>query len=65
MVMRRPLPEFGVEIMCDGRTLRVLDSRGNTVEEERVDAGTRAAISGHIRRMESRLIADASAMEAA
>jgi hypothetical protein len=64
MVLKRPLPEFGVEIVCDGEKLQVIDGYGNVVEEKDVDAKTYVAISDEVGKVEDALIAAASAMEA-
>lgn len=63
MVLKRPLPEFGVEIICDGATLQVIDGYGHVVEEKAVGALTYIAISNEVGKVEEELIAAASAME--
>jgi hypothetical protein len=57
------MPELGVEIVCDGATLQVLDGHGQVIEEEQVDARTYLEISGEVGKMESALIEAAIAME--
>lgn len=63
MVIRRPLPELRVEIVCDGKTVQVLDGYGQVIEEREVDAQTYIEVSGEVSKMEAKLIKVASAME--
>jgi hypothetical protein len=63
MVLKRPLPEFGVEIVCDGETLQVIDGYGLVIEEKPVAARTYLEISDEVGKVEAELIEAASAME--
>ena len=63
MVIRRPMPELRVEIVCDGKTVQVLDGYGQVIEEKEVDARTYIEVSGEVGKMEAELIEAASAME--
>jgi hypothetical protein len=63
MVLERPVPEFGVSIVCDGRILKVLGSDGSTIEERAVKAATYVDVAGEVGRMEEELMRAASAME--
>lgn len=63
MVLKRQLPEFGVEIECNGETLRILDKHGGVIEEREVDAPTYFDMSGEVSKVENELIEAASAME--
>jgi len=63
MVLERPMPEFGVKIVCDTEILRVLDEHGNVVEERLVEARTYMEIAGEVNKAEEDLIRSASAME--
>jgi len=64
MVLKRPLPEFGVEIVCDGETLQVIDGYGFVIEERPVEAKTYLDVSSEVGKVEEELIKAASAMEA-
>ena len=55
MVFKRPLPEFGVEIVCSNRSLRVFDAQGNLVEEEEVNVRTYVEASKAVGQMEDAL----------
>jgi hypothetical protein len=63
MVLKRPMPELGVEIVCDGTTVQVIDNSGKVIEEREVCASTYIEISGEVGKMEDALLEAASAME--
>jgi len=63
MVLKRPVPSLGVEIVCDGRTLQVVGVDGNTIEEHEVEASSYVEIFNEIGKMEDELVAAATAME--
>ena len=63
MILRRPVPELKVEIVCDGETIQVLDGFGRTIEEKPVEASTYMEVSEEVSKVEEELIEAASAME--
>lgn len=63
MVIRRPMPELRVEIVCDGQTVQVLDGYGQVIEERDVDAQTYVEVSEEVGKMEEALLDAASGME--
>lgn len=64
MVLERPIQEFGVTIVCDTESLRILDEQGNVIEERPVEARTYMEIAGEVNRAEEDLIQSAQGMEA-
>lgn len=64
MVIKRSIPEFGLEIVCDGLTIKVLAEDGQVIEEREVSAPTYIEISGELERMEDALLDAARGMEA-
>ncbi len=63
MVLKRPVPEFRVEIVCDGETLQLVGNDGEVIEERPVEARTYLEISEEIGKAEEELIGAAKAME--
>lgn len=64
MVLKRPVPELRVEIVCDGLTLQVLAEDGQVIEEHEVSAPTYIEISGELEKAEEALLDAARGMEA-
>ncbi len=64
MVIRRPVPELRVEIVCDGSSVQVLDGYGRVIEERETDARTYIEVSEEVGRTEDALLEAARAMEA-
>ena len=63
MVIIRPLPEFGVEIVCDGETAKVVASGGQVIEERQVEASDWMEVAEAIGDMEVELTEAAAGME--
>jgi hypothetical protein len=63
MVIKRSIPEFGLEIVCDGLTLKVLAEDGQVIEEHEVSAPTYIEISGELEKAEEALLDAARGME--
>lgn len=63
MLIRRPLPEFHMEIVCDNLLLQVFDGYGQLIEEREIEAPTWVDMAKEVEKVEEEMLEAAQGME--